>query len=81
MAYNAAHHSFEFRPGQHDQMAAALTFQPEIHAYTQDFPLATAARMRFFHADDVAQLNLLFHPLFSFRAACYDGAVSRGDVR
>ena len=62
MTYNPAHHSLEFRPRQHDQMAAALTFQPEIHADAQDFPLAAAARMRFFHADDVAQLNLLFHP-------------------
>lgn len=48
MTYNPAHHSLEFRPGQHDQMAAALTFQPKIHADAQDFPLAAAAWMRFF---------------------------------
>ena len=54
--YDGADHFFEFRTRHHDEVAASLTFETEIHAGAQDFPGVTAAGVGFFHADDVADL-------------------------
>ena len=52
-------------PGNHDLVSAAHAFQTEVCADTHDFPLATAARMRFFQFYDISYC-VFIHSIFLF---------------
>lgn len=70
-AEDAPRRFFEFRPRHHDKVSAAFAFQSEVHARARDFPFAAAAWMRFFHADDIPDLVLLFfHAITLFISTC-----------
>ena len=63
--HDGARHAFEFYARDHDGVAAALAFHTEIHARAGDLPKVAAARVLFFHADDVADMVFCsFHRIF-----------------
>ena len=51
--------------GNHDLMAASLALQPEISSHPENFPLAAAARMRFFQFYDISYC-VFIHSIFLF---------------
>lgn len=63
--HDGACHALEFYARDHDGVAAALAFHTEIHARAGDLPKVAAARVLFFHADDVA--DVVLNALHSFR--------------
>ena len=60
LLHNATHHLLELWARQHDEMAAALAFQPEIHARAGDLTLMASAGMRLLHAHDVTDIIMHF---------------------
>jgi hypothetical protein len=63
--HNGAGHALEFYAGNHHGVAAAFALHTEIHSHTRDFPKVAAARVLFFHADDVADMVFCsFHRIF-----------------
>lgn len=56
---------FHLAARHHDLMAAAHAFQAEVCSDTHDFPLATAARMRFFQFYDISYC-VFIHSIFLF---------------
>ena len=53
---DAAHRFHEFRTGDHHGMTATAAANAKVRADAQDFPFLTAAGMRFFHGDDIADI-------------------------
>lgn len=52
-------------PWHHNLVSAAHAFQTEVCSDTHDFPLATAARMRFFQFYDISYC-VFIHSIFLF---------------
>jgi len=55
--FHPDHAFLKLQAGKHDQALAALAFDLDICAHTDNFPIITAAWVLFFHAHNVAQLK------------------------
>ncbi len=63
--------SLDLPAGSHDLMPTFAAFYLDVHSYPQHLELFAAARMRFFHFQNVAHLNIHVY-LSSLSQLCKD---------